>query len=61
MAKIVKVVIDETGGFSVDLTGFQGQGCGDIIKVFSNIGAVTKETHKPEWKASQKINQKAGV
>jgi len=61
MAKIIKVEIDETGGFSVDLTGFQGQGCGDVIKAFANIGEITKEVHKPEWKATQKTYQKAGV
>ena len=61
MAKIIKVNIDETGNFSVDLTGFNGSGCADIIKMFASIGEVTKETHKPEWKPSQKIQQKVGA
>ena len=50
MAKAIKVVIDEaTGEFSVDLTGFEGQGCDDIIKAFAEVGDVTKELHKPEY------------
>lgn len=50
MAKSIKVEIDEgTGEFNVDLTGFEGKGCDDIIKAFAEIGEVTKEIHKPEY------------
>jgi hypothetical protein len=48
--KVIKVTIDEaTGEFNVDLTGFEGQGCDDVIKAFAEIGEVTKELHKPEY------------
>jgi hypothetical protein len=59
--KIIKVELDtETAEFTVDLTGFQGQGCGDIIKAFSAIGDISKEIHKPEFKTVTKNAQVAG-
>jgi len=57
MAKIVTVTIDQgeevnanAGSFSVDLTGFEGQGCDAIIKAFEGVGEATKTIHKPEWR-----------
>ena len=50
MAQIIKVTVDDaTGEFAVDLTGFQGQGCDDIIKAFGEIGEIKTHTHKPEF------------
>jgi hypothetical protein len=60
MAKIIKIEISDDATFTVDLTGFNGQGCGDIIKAFAQLGEVTKEIHKPEWKSIQTNLQKAG-
>lgn len=53
MAKIVEVVINEDASFSVDLTGFEGVGCADVIKMFDGIGNKTKEITKPEFRAKQ--------
>ena len=51
MAKVVKVTLDpETAEFSVDNTGFQGKGCDDIVRIFGELGSITKEIHKPEYK-----------
>ena len=61
MAKTIVVEIDEgSGGFTVDLTGFEGKGCDDIIKAFAEVGDVTKEIHKPEYNRPQKTQLKAG-
>ena len=61
MAKTVTITIDEsTGDFNVDLTGFQGQGCDDIIKACAEVGEVTKEVHKPEYNRPLQNVQRAG-
>jgi hypothetical protein len=49
--KIVVELDEETSEFSVDLTGFNGQGCADITKAFGEIGSVTKDVKKPEFKS----------
>lgn len=49
MAKIVTVEIDTDGNFSVDLTGFNGKGCSDVIKAFEGLGTATKTVTKPEF------------
>lgn len=50
MAKIVTVTLDtDSGSFSVDITGFQGQGCADVIRAFEQVGRKTAETKKPEY------------
>ena len=54
MAKTGKITIDEKGNFSVDLTGFEGQGCDDIIKACAEIGDITKEVHKREYFTASK-------
>lgn len=47
----VTVTLDtETAQFSVDLTGFKGKGCADVVKMFDNLGNVTKAVNKPEYK-----------
>lgn len=57
MAKIITVEIDEnTGDFAIDLTGFQGRGCADIIKAFAEVGQVTEELHKTEYNQQAKQN-----
>ena len=51
MAKLVTVTIDpETGGFTVDLTGFQGKGCADVARAFDALGDKVKDIKKPEFK-----------
>lgn len=51
MAKLVTILLDEeTGQFSVDLTGFHGKGCADVIKMFDGLGEKTKDIKKPEYK-----------
>lgn len=49
MAKTITVTITEDATISVDLNGFHGKGCGDVIKLFDGIGTQTKSGHKPEW------------
>jgi hypothetical protein len=34
-AKLILIEIDETGNSTIDLAGFQGQGCGDVAKRLS--------------------------
>lgn len=67
MAKIITVTIDtgneslqDAGAFSVDLTGFQGQGCDAIIRAFEGVGEATKTIHKPEWRAKTTNLQQQG-
>lgn len=62
--QIIKVTVDDTNGeFSVDLTGFQGQGCDAIIEAFGEIGEITSHIHKPEYKQTTKTAriQKVGA
>ena len=48
--KLVTVTLDEnTGSFSVDLTGFHGKGCADVVKAFEELGKTTKSIKKPEY------------
>lgn len=52
MAKLVTVDLElnGTGEFSVDLIGFQGKGCADVQAAFAELGKVTKDIKKPEFK-----------
>jgi len=52
MAKVITVEIAPDGNsFDVDLTGFHGKGCKDVLKVFANIGGKAKsEGTKPEFR-----------
>ena len=62
MAQVIKVEIDEkTGAFNVDLTGFAGKGCDDVIKAFAEVGEVTREIHKPEYNRPVKTTLQRGV
>lgn len=57
MAKIIKIELDPgSGEFNVDLTGYHGKGCDDIIKAFAEVGAMTKEIHKHEYNEVNKQN-----
>ena len=61
MAKIVKVTVDDSNGeFDVDLTGFHGVGCDDIIKALGELGEVKTQIAKPEYRQiiTKVINQR---
>ena len=49
--KLITVEIDENGNSSIDLEGFQGQGCGDVAKDFRGGDAVTQSNKKREFYA----------
>lgn len=62
MAKIIRVTVDDsTGEFAVDLSGFSGKGCDALIKAFGEIGAITSETHKPEYNENVTVNRTAKI
>ncbi len=55
MAEVIKINVDEnTGEFDVDLTGFHGKNCDDIIKAFGTVGEITTHIHKPEFREVDK-------
>ena len=45
----VTIEIDEQGNSSIDLAGFQGNGCGDVVKAFQSTDVVTKSHTKREF------------
>ena len=47
--KLITVEIDENGNSSLDLEGFQGQGCGDVAKDFRGGDSVTLSSKKREF------------
>jgi hypothetical protein len=47
--KLITVEIDENGNSSIDLEGFQGQGCGDVAKDFRGGDSVTQSNKKREF------------
>jgi hypothetical protein len=47
--KLITVEIDENGNSSIDLEGFQGQGCGDVTKDFRGGDSVTQSSKKREF------------
>ena len=49
--KVITVEIDENGNSSIDLEGFQGQGCGDVAKDFRGGDSVTQSSKKREFYA----------
>lgn len=49
--KLITVEIDENGNSSIDLEGFQGQGCGDVAKDFRGGDSVTQSNKKREFYA----------
>ena len=62
--KTIEITIDVDGKISLDLDGFQGKGCSDVIKKLTKaMSAQVLETHKkpayykPEIIEKQKIKQ----
>ena len=49
--QLITVEIDENGNSSIDLEGFQGQGCGDVTKDFRGGDSVTQSNKKREFYA----------
>ncbi len=49
--KLITIEIDEEGNSSIDLDGFQGQGCGDVAKDFRGGDSVTQSSKKREFYA----------
>ena len=49
--KLITVEIDENGNSSIDLEGFNGQGCGDVTKDFRGDDSVTQSSKKREFYA----------
>lgn len=49
--KLIVVEIDEAGKSTIDLAGFQGQGCGDVAKDFRGDDAITQSSKKREFYA----------
>lgn len=47
--KLVTVEVDKDGNFSVDLSGFKGNGCKAVSDAFASVGKVVNETVKPEY------------
>ena len=47
--KLITVEIDENGNSSIDLEGFQGQGCGDVTKDFRGGDSVTQSSKKRDF------------
>lgn len=52
--KQIKIVIDVEGGVIVEAIGYKGRGCKEATKALeSALGAVTKDTDKPELYQSE--------
>jgi hypothetical protein len=49
--KLITVEIDENGNSSIDLQGFQGQGCSEVAKDFRGGDSVTQSNKKREFYA----------
>ena len=47
--KTITIEIDEQGNSSIDLDGFQGQGCGEVAKDFQGSDAVKQVRNKREF------------
>ena len=61
LAKIITIEIDPSdASFTVNLTGFHGTGCTDVIKAFASIGETTKVIEKPEFKEKNQNTVNAG-
>lgn len=55
--KTVTIEIDEQGRGSIDLTGFEGKSCGEVIKVFQARDLVTKSKAKREYYAEATVRR----
>ena len=49
--KTITIEIDEQGNSSIDLDGFQGQGCGEVAKDFQGSDAVKQMRNRREFYA----------
>jgi len=47
--KTITIEIDEQGNSSLDLSGFQGKGCGEVAKALQGADTVDKSQKKPEF------------
>lgn len=49
MAKTITVEISKDGKASIDLAGFEGEGCEAVAKAFDELGKVEEDKKKPEF------------
>jgi hypothetical protein len=47
--KTVVIEIDEHGNSSLDLEGFHGKGCGDVVKDFQGTDSIKTARNKREF------------
>jgi len=47
--KTITIEIDEQGNSSLDLSGFQGKGCGEVAKALQGADIVTTSRKKREF------------
>lgn len=57
--KLIVIEIDEAGNSTIDLAGFQGQGCGDVAMDFRGDDAVTQSNKKREYYTQMAAIQQA--
>ena len=57
MAKTIKIEIDADGEFTVDLSGFKGQGCGKVMEDFGGSERPTLERLKPEFRQQERAQE----
>lgn len=55
--KTVTVEIDGQGNCSIDLEGFQGKGCADVVDAFRSKDLVTKSRTKREFYVEETAQQ----
>ena len=61
MGKTITIEIDEAGNSTVDLDGFEGQGCKQVLDAFQQGDLLVAETNKAEYyKTAVKQQQKVG-
>ncbi|MBK7925986.1 MAG: hypothetical protein IPJ98_00415 [Bryobacterales bacterium] len=53
--KTVTIEIDEQGNSSIDLEGFQGQGCAEVAKAFQGSDTVSVTRNKREFYAQASV------
>lgn len=47
--KIITIEIDDQGNSSLDLKGFQGNGCGDVADVFRGADSLVVDRQKRDY------------
>lgn len=55
--KTVTIEIDERGNSSIDVEGFQGKGCADVVNAFRSKDLVTKSRTKREFYVGKSAQQ----